>query len=109
MIYTTVRAANFLNSERVIIMKSSKLFVIGSAVAVALAVSTAQAGSMRCGTEIIEDGQLQPLLKAEVEEKCGKPPLAPTPLREPDPLGNDSLGAGSAASSFRSSRPLRGA
>lgn len=41
-----------------------------------LVAASVNAGSMRCGNEVIEDGQLQPLLKSEVEEKCGKPTVA---------------------------------
>ena len=31
------------------------------------------AGSMRCGTDLIEDGQREPVLRAEVISRCGSP------------------------------------
>jgi len=38
-----------------------------------LASQAASAGSMRCGTYLIEDGQIPGQSQSEVEEKCGTP------------------------------------
>lgn len=38
-----------------------------------LASQPASAGSMKCGTHLIEDGQLTGQSRSEVEEKCGTP------------------------------------
>ena len=52
-------------------MKSVKKFTILSVLL--LSSTMASAGSMNCGTHIIEDGQLQGQSREAIREKCGAP------------------------------------
>ena len=42
-------------------------------VALSLVSRAAVAGSMRCGTDLIENGQREPVLREEVISRCGSP------------------------------------
>ena len=50
-----------------------RLSGVVAAVTLGLGATSVTAGSIRCQGEVLYDDQLQPVTKAQVREKCGKP------------------------------------
>jgi Protein of unknown function (DUF2845) len=56
-------------------MKQSNRWLVLAAVLGMFAVNSAQAGSIRCGVHIIQDGSRSSATKYEVLKKCGEPKI----------------------------------